>query len=77
MFPEKANVSLRLRFLRATTQGLRVWERGVGITEACGSAACATLVAAVRDDLWTAAGTRAPSGRRPHHRMARGRTAMS
>jgi diaminopimelate epimerase len=27
---------------------LRVWERGAGITRACGSAACATLVAAVR-----------------------------
>ena len=30
---------------------LRVWERGVGITEACGTGACATLVAAVRRDL--------------------------
>ncbi len=27
---------------------MRVWERGTGITEACGSGACATLVAAVR-----------------------------
>lgn len=30
---------------------LRVWERGVGITQACGTGACATLVAAVRRDL--------------------------
>jgi diaminopimelate epimerase len=30
---------------------LRVWERGVGITEACGTGACAALVAAVRRDL--------------------------
>jgi diaminopimelate epimerase len=27
---------------------MRVWERGAGITEACGSGACATVVAAVR-----------------------------
>jgi diaminopimelate epimerase len=25
---------------------MRVWERGIGITQACGSGACATLVAA-------------------------------
>ena len=30
---------------------LRVWERGVGITQACGTGACATLVAAVRRNL--------------------------
>ncbi len=51
MFPERANISIaqvldasdaRARIL------LRVWERGAGITQACGSAACATLVAAVR-----------------------------
>ncbi len=30
---------------------MRVWERGVGITQACGSGACATLVAAVRRGL--------------------------
>jgi diaminopimelate epimerase len=28
-----------------------VWERGVGITQACGSGACATLVAAARRGL--------------------------
>ncbi|MEO1513250.1 MAG: diaminopimelate epimerase, partial [Planctomycetota bacterium] len=27
---------------------LRVWERGAGITKACGTAACAALVSAVR-----------------------------
>ncbi len=47
MFPERANISL------ATMTGpadiaLRVWERGAGLTRACGSAACATAVAAVR-----------------------------
>ena len=30
---------------------LNVWERGAGITEACGSAACATAVAASRLNL--------------------------
>ena len=30
---------------------LRVWERGAGITRACGSGACAALVAAVRREL--------------------------
>ena len=30
---------------------LKVWERGVGLTRACGSAACAALVAAARRGL--------------------------
>jgi diaminopimelate epimerase len=30
---------------------LRVWERGAGLTRACGSAACAVVVAAVRKRL--------------------------
>jgi diaminopimelate epimerase len=30
---------------------LRVWERGAGLTKACGSAACAALVAAARKKL--------------------------
>ena len=29
------------------TLRMRVWERGVGITQACGTGACATLVASV------------------------------
>ena len=35
----------------------RVWERGVGLTLACGSAACATLVAASRLGLMERKGT--------------------
>jgi len=47
MFPEKANVT----FAQVTARDgvtARVWERGVGLTLACGSAACATLVSASR-----------------------------
>jgi diaminopimelate epimerase len=47
LFPEKANIS----FAEARERdhiALRVWERGVGVTLGCGSAACAALVAAAR-----------------------------
>jgi diaminopimelate epimerase len=47
MFPEKANVSFA-QVLAPDQIKLRVWERGVGATLACGSAACATQVAASR-----------------------------
>jgi diaminopimelate epimerase len=47
MFPEKANVSFAQVGARDDVT-VRVWERGVGLTLACGSAACATLVAASR-----------------------------
>jgi diaminopimelate epimerase len=50
MFPERANISVAQIIARDHIV-LRVWERGVGITKACGSAACATLVAAVRRGL--------------------------
>jgi diaminopimelate epimerase len=50
MFPQRTNVEFasvqhggRLR--------MRVWERGVGITQACGTGACATAVAAFRRGL--------------------------
>ncbi|SFK39978.1 diaminopimelate epimerase [Methylocapsa palsarum] len=48
MFPERANIS-RAEILSRTHIRLDVWERGAGLTRACGSAACAALVAAVRD----------------------------
>ena len=50
LFPERANVSIA----QVTSNHgirLRVWERGVGITQACGTAACAALVAAHRRRL--------------------------
>lgn len=47
IFPERANISLAQ--VRARDHiVLKVWERGAGLTKACGSAACAALVAAVR-----------------------------
>jgi diaminopimelate epimerase len=47
MFPERANISLAQVLDRGRIR-LKVWERGAGITLACGSAACATVVAAAR-----------------------------
>lgn len=47
IFPQRANISLA-RIEARDRLSLRVWERGVGITRACGSAACAALVSAVR-----------------------------
>ncbi|VVB47216.1 Diaminopimelate epimerase [Beijerinckiaceae bacterium RH AL1] len=44
-FPERANVSFAQVVDDATIR-LRVWERGAGATLACGTGACATLVAA-------------------------------
>jgi diaminopimelate epimerase len=47
IFPERANISL---CNVASRQHIivRTWERGAGLTRACGSAACAAAVAAVR-----------------------------
>jgi diaminopimelate epimerase len=50
LFPEKANVSFAEIEARDAIR-LRVWERGVGATLACGSAACAALVAGARRGL--------------------------
>jgi diaminopimelate epimerase len=62
MFPEKANVTFAEVLARGEVRA-RVWERGVGLTLACGSAACATLVAAARLGLMERRGTvRLPGG---------------
>ncbi|MEC9249698.1 MAG: diaminopimelate epimerase [Pseudomonadota bacterium] len=50
VFPERVNASFAQIYDRRHIR-LRVWERGVGITLACGTAACATLVAAHRRGL--------------------------
>jgi diaminopimelate epimerase len=47
IFPERANISLA-QIVDRSHIVIRTWERGVGLTKACGSAACATAVAAVR-----------------------------
>lgn len=47
MFPERANISIA-RVIDDKTLDLRTWERGVGLTRACGSAACAAGVSAAR-----------------------------
>ncbi|BAI71523.1 diaminopimelate epimerase [Azospirillum sp. B510] len=49
-FPERANIEFA-QVLSPTAIRMRVWERGAGITQACGSGSCATLVAAVRRGL--------------------------
>lgn len=47
LFPERANISVA-QVLSPTHLKLRTWERGVGLTRACGTAACAATVAAIR-----------------------------
>ncbi len=50
MFPERANISLA-RVLARDHVEVKVWERGVGLTKACGTAACAVAVCAARKKL--------------------------
>ncbi|MEI8296349.1 MAG: diaminopimelate epimerase [Alphaproteobacteria bacterium] len=45
-FPERINVSFAVRENKETIS-LKVWERGAGATQACGTAACATHVSAL------------------------------
>ena len=47
LFPERANIGF-VQMTGADAFRLRVWERGAGLTLACGSGACAALVAAHR-----------------------------
>ncbi len=48
LFPERANIEF-VEPIDAHTLRMRVWERGSGETLACGTGACASLVAAVLD----------------------------
>lgn len=50
LFPERTNVEV-VQVLSPDRIRLRVWERGAGITRACGSGACAAAVAAARRQL--------------------------
>ena len=50
IFPEKCNVTLAQKISNEHIK-IKVWERGAGLTKACGTAACATAVAANIDEL--------------------------
>jgi len=47
IFPQRANISL-VAVCSSAALRVRTWERGAGLTKACGSAACAAVVAAAR-----------------------------
>lgn len=47
IFPERANISIA-QVISRDALIMRTWERGAGLTKACGSAACAAAVSAAR-----------------------------
>lgn len=49
LFPDRVNVNVA--HIEGNELHLRVWERGVGLTRACGTGACASAVAAIRRGL--------------------------
>jgi len=49
IFPERANITVA-RILQPDRVQTRTWERGVGLTQACGSAACAVVACGIRTD---------------------------
>ena len=50
LFPEKTNVTMA-QVIDKNNINVNVWERGAGLTKACGTAACATAVAALKNKL--------------------------
>ena len=50
LFPERINTEF-VRVIDETTLQMRVWERGSGETMACGTGACATAAAAVKNGI--------------------------
>ncbi len=50
LFPERINVNVATITSRGSIR-LRVWERGAGLTRACGTGACATAIGAMRRGL--------------------------
>lgn len=50
LFPQRINVNVATVIDRSNIR-LRVWERGAGLTRACGTGACASAVAAMRRGL--------------------------
>lgn len=55
MFPKRTNVEF-VQVLDRKTVRMRVWERGAGITMACGTGSCATYVAAISNGFADATG---------------------
>ncbi len=49
LFPDRANITIA-KVQSPTKVRIRTWERGVGLTQACGSAACAVLACGARTD---------------------------
>jgi diaminopimelate epimerase len=72
-FPKRVNAG----FMQVVDRGhpLRVWERGAGETLACGTGACAAVVAGIRLGPLDARRRRADARRPAHHRMGRRRRA--
>jgi diaminopimelate epimerase len=66
VFPARANIGFA-QVIDNDLIRLQVWERGAGLTLACGSGACATLVAAARREL---------TGRRAEIQVKHGRLAI-
>lgn len=50
IFPERINTEF-VRVVNATTLKMRVWERGNGETQACGTGACAAVICAVENSF--------------------------
>jgi diaminopimelate epimerase len=50
MFPERVNVTIAQVISKSALE-IRTWERGAGLTRACGTAACAAAVSAMRKKL--------------------------
>ena len=50
LFPEKTNVTMA-QVIDKNNITVNVWERGAGLTKACGTAACATAIAALKNKL--------------------------
>jgi diaminopimelate epimerase len=50
IFPEKCNVTIA-KVMNKNLIKVKVWERGAGLTKACGTAACATAFAGKLNNL--------------------------
>ena len=69
-FPQRVNAGYMQVVDRANIR-LRVWERGAGETLACGTGACAAVVAGIRRGLLDRRGARGDARRRADDRVAR------